>query len=84
MCLALTGRIVSLEADDAVLDIDGRAVVASRVLVPDALVGDWVTVGAGWLLARITADEARSLRELTGDAAATPQPLGVGGRACAG
>jgi hydrogenase maturation factor len=84
MCLAVTGRIVRLEGDDAVLDVDGRAVVASRVLVPDALVEDWVTVGAGWLLARITANEARSLRELTGEAAATPQSLGVGGTGCAG
>jgi hydrogenase maturation factor len=65
MCLALTGRVIAVDAEGvATVDVDGRSCAASRVLVPEAGPGDWVTIGAGWILARLTADEAAVQRRL--------------------
>jgi len=64
MCVALIGRVVEVAGDTATVAIDGRGRTVSRVLVPDAAAGDWVTVGAGWILERIDPTEASELLAL--------------------
>lgn len=64
MCLTQAARVVELLPDRLVVDLDGRRVVVTNLLVPDARVGDDVMVGVGSALARLTRPEARRLREL--------------------
>jgi len=78
MCLALTGRVLAVSGDEATVQVAGRRLVASRLLVPDAGAGDWVTVGAGWLLARLTdAEAADQLALVDGAEARPPRAEGV-------
>lgn len=58
MCLTLTARVEAVADDEATVVAGGRRFTASRVLEPDTVPGDWVSVGAGWILARLTPDEA--------------------------
>ncbi len=64
MCLTEAGRITAITPDAALIDVGGRELRASRALVPEAVVDDWVTVGMGWVLARISQAEAREIAAL--------------------
>ena len=69
MCLAIPGRIQKLEGDDlfrtAKIDFGGAVREVNLTYVPEAKVGDWVLVHAGFALNRIDEDEAaRTLEEL--------------------
>jgi hydrogenase expression/formation protein HypC len=70
MCLAVPGRIVAIEADPASpvaeVDYDGVRKRAQLLYLPEARVGDWVLVQAGFAVRRLTAAEARETLELTG------------------
>jgi hydrogenase expression/formation protein HypC len=68
MCLATPGRIVGISLADpafplAQVDFDGVMKAAQLLYVPDAAVGDYVIVQAGFVIRRVSEDEAReSLR----------------------
>jgi len=66
MCLALIGWVVDVtgEPGSAIVEIGGRRRRASRALVPGLQPGDWVTVGAGWILQRLEPTEAKELLAL--------------------
>lgn len=70
MCLAIPGRIVSLLAEPtspvAEVDYDGERRRAQLLYLPEARVGDWVLVQAGFAIRRLSAAEAREALELTG------------------
>jgi hydrogenase expression/formation protein HypC len=72
MCLAVPGRIVECAGDEAVVDLQGNRLKISRLLTPQAAVGDWVLVHAGFSIAEIEEQEALEtwdyLRELDPDA----------------
>jgi hydrogenase assembly chaperone HypC/HupF len=72
MCLAQPGRILAIEADHAVVDLDGRVRRASLLRMPDVSVGDWALVAAGTVLRRLDPDEAGEIRELL--RVALPEP----------
>lgn len=62
MCLGVPGRVASI-ADDAglrvgVVDFGGASRQICLAYVPDAAVGDYVVVHAGFAISRIDADEA--------------------------
>lgn len=61
MCLAFPGQVVAVDAAGAVVEVDGVRRRAATFLLPDAAVGDWVTVAAGSILGRIEAEEAAQL-----------------------
>ncbi len=71
MCLAVPGKIVRIEStpDDsaigrvAIVDMQGSRVEASLAMTPDATVGDWALVHAGFTLAVIDENEARETWE---------------------
>ena len=75
MCLALPMRITAL-ADDgtATLALEGLEQRASLALLPEAAIGDYVLVHAGYALSVLTEDEAEEtltlLAELAESAAA--------------
>jgi len=58
MCLAVPGRIVSREGMMGVVDVRGNRLRAALALVPEAGVGDWVLVHAGFAITQVTAEDA--------------------------
>lgn len=64
MCLTQPATVLSVRPDELVVDVDGRVQVVSRLLVPDARVGDQVLVGLGRALNVLTPEEASQLHEL--------------------
>lgn len=68
MCLAVPGRIISIEGDDPLLrsgrvDFAGVTKQVNLAYVPDALVGDYVLVHVGFALSTIDEHEARQVFE---------------------
>ncbi|MHC4942234.1 MAG: HypC/HybG/HupF family hydrogenase formation chaperone [Planctomycetota bacterium] len=64
MCLAVPGKIVALKDEggafpSATVDFQGSRLEVSLALVPDAGVGDWVLVHAGYAISQL--DEAEAL-----------------------
>ena len=59
MCLTAPARVIAVDAEGATVLLGGRERRASTLVRPDAAVGDWVLVGAGTILERMTDEEAR-------------------------
>ena len=64
MCLAVPGKILSREDGIGVVDIRGNRMRAGLALVPEAKVGDWVLVHAGFAITRLTPDDAAETNAL--------------------
>ena len=58
MCLAIPGQLTECDGDQGVVDLHGNRVKVSTMLVPEATVGDWVLVHAGFAIQRLDAEEA--------------------------
>lgn len=59
MCLAVPGRIISLEGTRATVDLSGNTIEVDVSLIEDPSVGDWVIVHAGFALERVDEEAAR-------------------------
>ncbi len=59
MCLAVPAKVVACSGDEATVDLQGNTLQISRIMTPDAGVGDWVLVHAGFAIAQL--DEAEAL-----------------------
>ena len=62
MCIGYPGRVIDLDATGATVVTEGRTRRASTVVVPDVRVGDWVTVAAGAIVARLEPADAAWIR----------------------
>ncbi len=62
MCLAIPSKIIRIENDLAVIDVDGVQRQTSLLLLEDAAIGDYVMVHAGFAIQKI--DEAAALESL--------------------
>ena len=64
MCVSMLARVVAIDATGALVaadkDLPRRA---GTLLYPDVRVGEWVLVGAGTIIQRLTPDEARLMAE---------------------
>src|SRR5512137_1793712 len=69
MCLALPMRITSIDGELATIVADGLEQRASVVLVPDADVGDYVLVHAGYAISVIDEQDANETYSLLADLA---------------
>jgi len=58
MCLAVPGQIVAKENGMGEIDIRGNRLRAGLLLVPDAEVGDWVLVHAGFAITKVSPRDA--------------------------
>jgi len=58
MCLAIPGQLTESNGDEGVVDLHGSLVKVNTMLVPEATVGDWVLVHAGFAIQRLDAQEA--------------------------
>jgi hydrogenase expression/formation protein HypC len=65
MCVAIPGKIVSIEDGKAVVDFSGNQVTAYIGLVK-ADVGDYVLVHAGCVIQTMKQNEAEEIMELMG------------------
>ena len=58
MCLAVPAKLVELEGEQGVADMHGNRVEVSTTLVPEAELGDWILIHAGFAIQRLDAREA--------------------------
>jgi hydrogenase expression/formation protein HypC len=59
MCLAIPALLVRrIEAEEALIDAGGVEKRVSLALVPEAAVGDYVIVHAGYAISRVDPEEA--------------------------
>jgi len=69
MCLAVPARIESIEGDCATVSLAGTRVDIITALTPEAGVGDYVLVHAGYAITLLDEQDAREtfalLREMT-------------------
>ncbi len=59
MCLAIPVQIETLEENKATVALDGHRTGVLTTLVPDAKVGDWVLIHAGFAITILDEDEAK-------------------------
>ena len=60
MCLAVPGQITAIQGDDAIkVSFSGVIKEASLALLPEAHVGDYVIVHAGFAISLLDAEEAQ-------------------------
>ena len=64
MCLAVPMALVEKDGFDAVAEIDGVRRKVSLMLLPDAQLGDYVLVHAGYAIGTVDEEEARITLEL--------------------
>ncbi|MCL1984445.1 MAG: HypC/HybG/HupF family hydrogenase formation chaperone [Methanomassiliicoccaceae archaeon] len=63
MCLAIPGKIVSIEDDTADIDFGG-VVKQANITMVETKVGDWVVVHAGFAIEIMDEEEAQKTIEL--------------------
>lgn len=60
MCLAVPAQLVEQKEDEAVVDLHGNRVRVNTLMVPQAAVGDWVLVHAGFAIQRLDQEQAEA------------------------
>jgi hydrogenase expression/formation protein HypC len=61
MCITAPARVLELGDGIAIVETGGRRRRASTAVIPEVEVGDWVMVGAGTILRRLSPEAAREL-----------------------
>ncbi|HKI62090.1 MAG TPA: HypC/HybG/HupF family hydrogenase formation chaperone [Mariprofundaceae bacterium] len=64
MCLAVPARVVELNGDNAIVDLDGIRKETSTILLDEVAVGDYVLIHVGYALERIDPIEAAKTLKL--------------------
>jgi len=65
MCLAVPMRVISIDGDDIVAEIDGVRRDASLMIIDDDIqLGDYVVVHAGFVISKLDEKEAMTTLEL--------------------
>ena len=64
MCIAIAGKIVEVKEDMAVVDHSGLKREVSLRLLPDAGIGDYVLVHAGFAIEKISAEDGEEIMAL--------------------
>ena len=71
MCLAVPGRIIELRDADgpatgriATVDFQGSQVEVNTAFTPEAEVGNWLLVHAGFAISLVDEDEAREIWDM--------------------
>ncbi len=74
MCLAIPGRIDKLTGDQAEIVIGTNRYDVCTIFTPEAQVGDWVLVHAGYSITQLDEQEARETYSLIQQLQAPPGP----------
>ena len=71
MCLALPGKVTSIEGEgmerSATVEVGGQTRQVNLALLPEAEVGQWVLFQTGYALQVLPEDEVERLLELIGE-----------------
>ena len=72
MCISIPGTVVSVDADGATVETDGRSRRASTIFLPDIAPGDRVWIEAGTIVERLDPAEAESIDAILAAARMSP------------
>ncbi|CAN2042080.1 hydrogenase expression/formation protein HypC [Candidatus Magnetomoraceae bacterium gMMP-15] len=64
MCVAIPSKIIEIDNEMAIVDIDGVKQNASLALIEDARIGDYVIIHAGFAIHKIDEHEAMETLKL--------------------
>jgi len=64
MCLSVPGRVVEIQNNMAKVEVGGTVREASMDLCPDAAVGDYVLIHAGFAIQKLDEEEALETLDL--------------------
>lgn len=64
MCLAIPGKIISIEKSIAKVEFGGIQRIIALDLLPDTIPGDYILAHAGFAIQKIDKNEAQELIEL--------------------
>ena len=64
MCLAVPAQIESMDGRKGTVVLDGSRAGVILTLVPEAVVGDWVLIHAGFAITQLDPAEAREINDL--------------------
>ena len=64
MCLAVVGKVIELEKDIALVDIEGNRLHVIATLIPDVKVSDYVLVHAGIAISIISETDYQKQRQI--------------------
>jgi hydrogenase expression/formation protein HypC len=74
MCVAVPSLITAIDGTDAEVDIGGISRKASLMLTPDAKIGDYVLIHAGYAISIVDREEAEATLELFRELAESIEP----------
>lgn len=74
MCLAVPARITEIRGTDATVDMGGVIRDTSLLLVPDARLGDYVLIHAGFAIQTLDEEEAHETLRLLSEMLAAEEP----------
>lgn len=80
MCLAVSAKIVSIEDALATVEIRGVRRSASLMLLPEAQVGDYVLVHAGFAMQVVSEEEVEEREALRAEMDGAPRTVTEVGR----
>ena len=75
MCLAVPAKIVAIEDQLASVEVQGVRRAASLMLLPEAAVGDYVLVHAGFAMQIVDTDEAGRIEALRAEMRGAPRTV---------
>jgi hydrogenase expression/formation protein HypC len=77
MCVAVPSLITALDGSDAIVDVGGISRKASLMLTPEAKIGDYVLIHAGYAISIVDREEAEATLELFRELADSIEPEGL-------
>ena len=75
MCLAVPARVISIDDQLASVEVQGVRRAASLMLLPEAAVGDYVLVHAGFAMQIVEPDEAERIEALRAEMRGAPRTV---------
>ena len=64
MCLAVPMKIIQINSDMGIVEVDGIRREVGLMLLEDSRINDWVIIHAGFAIAKLSATEARQTLKL--------------------
>lgn len=75
MCLAVPAKIVDIQDQLASVEVSGVRRAASLMLLPEATVGDYVLVHAGFAMQIVDEEEVRAMEALRAEMQGAPRTV---------
>ena len=75
MCLAVPAKVVEIEDQLASVEVNGVRRAASLMLLPEAVVGDYVLVHAGFAMQIVDHEEAERIEALRAEMRGAPRTV---------